>query len=213
MKSNIGFALVSSALLASSFAYAGGNVFDDRSGNGASGSSFYGGASVGQTFQDNCPSTETSGEYYGAGTSCERSSDNMAWKIYGGYKFMPNFGVEGAYTDFGQYSSTLTEERTDYPATATANYEGQALSVAAVASAPVSKNIELFGKLGIAHWKREAYAGDNEYVKHKDEGNDLLIGAGANVHINENFGIRGEVEHFDDLDVNLVTIGGTFSSY
>ncbi|HHC73971.1 MAG TPA: hypothetical protein ENK78_02705 [Thiothrix sp.] len=207
----IGLTIVSSALFMSSFAYAGGNVFDDRSGKGASGSSFYGGASVGQTFQDNCPTIEANGDYYGASTSCDRNSDDMAWKIYGGYKFMPNFGVEGAYTDFGQYSSTMTEESTGYAATA--NYEGQAVSVAAVASAPISDKFEVFGKLGVAHWKRDAYTDDNSYVKHKDEGNDLLIGAGANVHINENFGIRGEVEHFDDLDVNLVTIGGTFSSY
>lgn len=211
MKQLTGLIVLSTTVLFSSMAVAGGSsLFADRSGHGASTSSFYGGASVGKSYMDNCSIPDSSDNDYAS--TCEHGADSeddeMAWKIFGGYKFTPNFGVEGAYTDMGTYSSTTKTSRTAiYHADATA------FSVAGIASAPVADNFELFGKLGMARWERESQKDTSDSNTTIDEGTDLLIGAGAQFNVTENIGIRGEVEHYDDLDVNIVTIGGTFSSY
>lgn len=199
--------LIAVALASSVPAFASNaiKVFDGPSAKHTSNSGFYGGASIGQAFFDNCQREESST----GNIDCKNSSDENAWKIFGGYKVMPNVGFEGAYIDFGQ----PTAEFSDGTSTVTGVGEATGFSLAAVGSAPVADSLELFGKLGVARWELDTYNASSPNEKVIYEGSGLLIGAGANVNINQNVGIRGEIEHFDDLDINLLTIGGTFSSY
>lgn len=216
MKKLILFTALSTALLSMSAAHAGGKkggIFDDTSGGGATLSSLYGGAAIGGTFADNC-TKETSSSFDG-GKECERDSGD-AWKIYGGYKFMPNFAVEGAYIDFGNYSTTETvSDLILGPQITTNSFDAKGVTLMGVASAAVTDDIEVFGKLGVIHWERDTlnpYGTSSAITVKQDSGTDLALGVGAAYKLGDNFAIRGEAEHFDDIDVNLFTLGGTFST-
>ena len=213
MKKLVLVTALSTALLAMSSANAGskGGVFDDTSGGGATLSSLYGGAAIGGTFTDNCSTSKSTS--FDGDKECERNNDSTAWKIYGGYKFMPNFAVEGAYIDLGEYSTTETVSDAILGPQVTKNaFEAKAVTLMGVASANVTDDIELFGKLGAIHWERDTLNPSPAVAKIEDSGTDLALGVGAAYKIGDNFAIRGEAEHFDDIDVNLFTLGGTFSS-
>ena len=214
MKKIILFTAVSTALFGMSAAYAGGSssIFSDTSGGGATAAGLYGGASIGRAFEDHCTtidysySSDYAGEESGNSDSCEESSEETAWKIFGGYKVMPNFALEGAYIDFG----TETTE-TDGIKTAEASLKG--VSLMGVASTSVTDNIDVFGKFGVLRWKGDAWAGKDGYeVDATTTGTDLAIGAGAQVNVTDNIAIRGEVEHFDDININLLSLGASFST-
>lgn len=217
MKKLVLSATLTTAIFGYSTAYAGGsnNIFSDTSGGGATASGFYGGASIASTFNDDCP-TATYSEYTSADNlTCQRKSDKAAWKAFGGYKIAPNLAIEGAYIDFGEYSNQYDQAEWWGKDKATA----KGVSLMGVASTSVSDNIDIFGKLGVLHWKRDVWSitSDDSYsnpdVIQTQTGNDLAIGAGAAINVNDNIAIRGEVEHFNDLDVNLVSLGASFSTF
>ena len=209
MKKIILSTAVLTALLSMSTAYAGGSssIFSDTSGGGATAAGLYGGASVGRAFEDHCTtidySDSDSNSDHASVDTCEESSDETAWKVFGGYKVMPNLAFEGAYIDFG------TETNDDE--TAEISFKG--VSLMGVASTSVTDNIDVFGKFGVLRWKGDAWSGESGYeVDASATGTDLAIGAGAQVGVTDNIAIRGEVEHFDDINVNLFSLGASFST-
>lgn len=200
MKTRSMIALLAVALSAPSLLLAGSPGTYTSSGSaGSSLSNFYGGASIGQSYIDSCISTETAQ----GSTDCDRESEDNAWKVFGGYKVMPNLGFEGSYIDFGEISDKNNSS----------NREATGFNVSAIGFAPVAENLELFGKLGIARWEEQVYSPATPHNKVIIEDSGLTIGAGANFNVTPNFGIRGEFEHFDDFDRNLLTVGGTFRAY
>jgi len=222
MKKIILSTAVLTALLSMSTAYAGGSssIFSDTSGGGATAAGLYGGASVGRAFNDDC-ATATFSEGSGHDDiTCTRNTDNTAWKVFGGYKVMPSFAVEGAYIDFGEVSNTyegsLDEDGTNTWGKASDKIKG--VSLMGVASTSVTDNIDVFGKLGVLRWDRDSWVSYDQNDTSKPstfgstQGTDLAIGAGAEVNVSDNIAIRGEVEHFDDIDVNLFSLGASFST-
>ena len=217
MKKMVLTAALTTAILSTSTAFAGGSdsIFSDTSGGGATTSGFYGGASAGLTLNDNCPTATYSDNTSTDNITCKRKSDKAAWKAFGGYKVAPNLAIEGAYIDFGEYSNQYDQGTWWGKDKATA----KGVSLMGVASTSVSDSIDVFGKLGVLHWKRDAWSVTSDStqtspdVTATDTGNDLAIGAGASINVSDNIAIRGEVEHFNDLDVNLVSLGASFSSF
>jgi opacity protein-like surface antigen len=122
---------------------------------------------------------------------------------------MPNFAIEGGYIDFGEYSTIHKLEATEEdPA-----YEAKGVSLMAVGIAPVSERVNIFGKLGVLRWEQDIKDPNKpEQGTVHNEGTDLAIGAGAEVKLHENVSLRGEVEHFEDLDANLFSVGVTFNT-
>lgn len=174
------------AALSSSTVFAEG-LFD-TSGEGAG--TFYAGVSAGKAEAD-CSGTTI-------------NCDSTGWKLFGGYKVTPNIAVEGGY-----YS--LVNAKEDVAPNTTAEVTASGLGLAGVASYPVGDNFEVFGKAGAMKWEAEGKL--TGFATQKDEGTDILLGAGATYKINENFGIRGEYENVGgDLDANMYSIGATFSS-
>lgn len=212
MKKIILFTALSTALFSMSAAHAGGgsSIFSDTSGGGATMAGLYGGASAGRIFDDNCITASHASEEKGHQSfdSCAESSNDTAWKVFGGYKFMPNFAVEGAYINFAD-----AEAGDDNYLHAKGSLKG--VSLMGVASTSVTDNINVFGKFGVLRWKGEVSLTDNKNYENltiAGTGTDLAIGAGAEVKVTDNIAVRGEIEHFDEINTNLLTLGASFST-
>jgi OOP family OmpA-OmpF porin len=68
---------------------------------------------------------------------------DTAFKLYGGYRFNPTFGVEAGFTRLGEVDLPLSGViRTQ---------RARALYVAGTATFPVNEQFALFGKLGVTH--------------------------------------------------------------
>jgi len=207
MKKTIIITALSSLCFAVSSAYAGSGQ-NSESATGAKSSSFYGGASVGRSYHDNCD--ELSGNQYGDNFSCSRGHGDPAFKVFGGYKVMPNLAIEAAYIDFGEYSTIHQFENTaEDPA-----FEAKGLSLSAVGIIPVNERINLFGKVGVLHWEQDVSDPNHpERGTNHNEGTDLALGLGAEIKLSKNVSLRAEAEHFDDIDVNLFSVGVVFNTY
>ena len=220
MKKISRFSLFAAIMLATGSAFAGGGALLGGSGEGMEVGTMYGGGSVGQATTD-CMMDDT------------ESCSSTGFKIYGGYKLTDMFAVEGGYYSLGTMEETLTGSYTKGQYTITnpsAEGEASGFGISAVASVPVVDNFEVFGKAGAMMWKSEAtvtaqitdtvsgQSGKGTDIAEKD-GTSLLLGVGANYKVSDNWGIRGEYEHFkrqdmadEDHDVGIVSVGATFST-
>ncbi len=201
MKKVIISAALTTALFGMSSAYAGGgsSIFSDTSGGGATTAGLYGGASIGKTYNDKCWSGDVAEDEE---EGCQQATDDTAWKAFAGYKVMPNFAIEGAYIDFG---SATKEVEGDYEA----DISLKGVSLMGVASTSITDDIDVFGKFGVMRFKADTWAEDEDISV---SGTELAIGAGASMNVSDNIAIRGEVEHFDDLDINLYSAGVSYST-
>ncbi|MDV3237466.1 MAG: outer membrane beta-barrel protein [Gammaproteobacteria bacterium] len=137
---------------------------------------------------------------------------DTAWKLFGGYRMHPNFGVEVAYVDYG---TPTTQSTVTAPSVGTVNIDMDvtAWTFDAVAFLPLGGGFELFGKAGAALWDIDAgvsgtggggaFGGSAD-----DDGSDFHFGVGASYAFTDNFRIRAEWERInadDDLDVWTVS--------
>lgn len=163
---------------------------------------FYVGVSAGQSnFNDACDGLDTIG-FVG---SCD--DDDTGWKIFGGYNFNQNFGVEAAWVDLGE----ATANGTIGAAAATANVEVDGFNISAVGRVPLGEQFSLFGKLGLYVWDASASATvATTSVFLDNDGTDISFGAGGQYDFSKNFGVRAEWERFSNVaddDVDLFTVG------
>lgn len=214
------FSLLSAMLMTAGSAFAGGGALLGGSGDSMEVGTMYGGASIGQATTD-CMINDT------------ESCNSSGFKAYGGYKVTDMFAVEGGYYNLGTMEESVTTSYTKGQYTISnpsAEGEASGFGISAVASVPVVDNFEVFGKAGAMMWKSEAVvkatvtdtttgqSGSGTDIAEKD-GTSLLLGVGANYKVNDNWGIRGEYEHFkrqdmadEDHNVGIVSVGATFST-
>jgi len=86
------------------------------------------------------------------GTTLDRHE--TTWGLNLGYRFNPNFGLEGGYIDFGKsaYSAPATAPGTDL---IQGRYRAHAWSLAPVGYLPLNRQWDLFGKLGLTSARAE----------------------------------------------------------
>lgn len=164
---------------------------------------FYLGGSVGKSdFDDDnaIPDLITSGSVDGSDTG---------YKIFGGYQFNQNFGVELAWVDLGKasYSGTFF----GFPVTG-GSVETSGLNVSAVGILPLGSGFALFGKAGLFAWESKArdVTGGVPFSA-KDDGTDLSLGVGVSYDVAKNFGIRAEWERFKAVgDIDLLSVGVSY---
>jgi OmpA-OmpF porin, OOP family len=137
------------------------------------------------------------GKYYVAGDFGTASYSNMpGWsnptviRIAGGYHFSPVLAVEVGYSMFGDSSATLA----GVPATTSAS----SFQISAVGSIPLNKQFDLIGKLGLAS-NSEDYADATGYSASWTQ-SDLLIGFGAQFHVNPQVSVRALYDHYGKFD-------------
>lgn len=168
----------------------------------------YGGASMGRAEVDDfC--TDSIGK-------CE-DNDN-AWKLFAGYQFTPNWGLEGSYVDFGEFSDRAGD-------LLTVKAQVDALGLAVVGTAPYSEQFAVFAKAGAFRWDLDLRADSTVFPPYSaavdDDGTSLQLGIGAKFNFTPNFGMRAEWEWYQDIgdpdttgkdDINLLSLG-LFASF
>jgi opacity protein-like surface antigen len=124
--------------------------------------------------------------------------DDVGFKLFGGYRFFPWLGVEGAYFNGGK------PEVSESDGTLSASMEigVQGLIAAAVFSLPVGERFELFIKPGVAFWDAEttirvrdqsgSFGGSVD-----DNGSAFFLGGGAAFNFSESLAARLEYEWFE----------------
>ena len=132
---------------------------------------------------------------------------DTAWKIFGGYMFNRNFGIEGAYVDLGElsYSGSFGGA----PVTG-GKVEVTGFNISAIGAFPVNEQFSIFGKLGLFIWDAEANdTTGGQPFSATDDGTDLSFGVGVSYNFTRNLGVRAEWEMFkaSDADASLISVG------
>ena len=122
----------------------------------------------------------------------------VSWNTFVGYRPLENFALEGAYHNLFSGRSALDG----------AKVESTGLSASALAIHSLKDNLDLFGKLGFLAWEASSNGTASA------DGTDMLLGGGIQRKINDNLGLRGEVEYVGgDLDSTNLSAGITYSTF
>jgi opacity protein-like surface antigen len=135
------------------------------------------------------------GLYVGAGVSSVETdkktlSDNeTGYKVYTGYRMNDYFAFEGAIIDLGDFKDNNLK------------FEGRSAQLATHIGFPIGQRIRLFGSLGAHAWDADGN------VEKDDTGVDLTYGAGVEMDVFRNFGLRAEYEVLEvgKIDINQTT--------
>lgn len=162
-------------------------------------------------------------------TSCD--TKDTGWKVFGGYMFTPNFGLEGAYVDFGKATGSVSgvpvivaSDRVSRLVVAPPTVSGSGSLKAAgfglwgVGAYPIGTG-SVFGKLGFASIENKlevSGSGGGFFVSgaEKTTVTDFAYGIGGQYFFTPNFGARIEWERFqgkipDDekFDIDFISAG------
>lgn len=123
-------------------------------------------------------------------TNVDTEGYKASGKIFGGYEFNQNWGVEAGYTDFRKsdvsYSIGGVNNRGET--------EGHAFYLAAKATLPVNEQFSVYGKLGAARTKSELeLINASQMSRSKTEAYGAL---GAEYKLNQNVSLIGEYERY-----------------
>lgn len=124
------------------------------------------------------------------------SNPTVNFRLLTGYKFMPNFALEGGYNNYGTIKEThdMREYGKDKH-----KYSLHNFTLAGVGIIPAGKEMQLFGKLGM-HFSRLKYSWNNNSIFDESSGsshynkNGLLLGAGLQFDFTRNLAGRVEYE-------------------
>ncbi len=143
---------------------------------------FYAGASAGSaTIEDKSEGLEFKG-------------NDFAWKIFGGYMFSDVFGIEAGWADMGSPSDSILGAKT--------KIEANGFDLFAVGVLPVNDSFDIFGKAGMINWNAKGYVDGAKVMD--DDGNDLALGVGGRLKLNDTMRARAEFEWFDISDADKV---------
>lgn len=132
---------------------------------------------------------------YSTDESCfgECDKTDIGFKLYGGYMFTPNFGVEAGYGAFGKTKIGVAVGST----TANAELKSSGWHGFLTAQYPV-ENWALFGKIGFAYLDNEVTVTVPGFgsASESDSSTEFAWGLGATYMFNKNLGLRGEYENY-----------------
>jgi OOP family OmpA-OmpF porin len=156
-----------------------------------------------------------------ASTSVE--DNDTAYRVYGGYLFMPYLGVELAYVDLGRFSFRTDVQPTGTLAGRTRINGGE---VSLVGRVPIGDAFAVYARAGVYSGRtRTDYAGTGSVIvidgaeRQSKRTTKPAYAIGASYDFNPHFGIRAEWARYDKLgneltggstDANLVSVGATY---
>lgn len=123
--------------------------------------------------------------------------NGTGFRIFGGYKYNPNFGVELGYVDGGSFDGK--------GALSGSKVESDGAYVAAVGSFPTSDRVTVFGKAGLFHYDFETISGGRTVGS--TDGTELMLGLGFDYMVSQSMSIGLEydmVNDVEDVDVNAL---------
>ena len=107
-------------------------------------------------------------------------------KIYGGFQFTPNWGLEAQYADLGSRDYTVTNANTGL--VTKGNARSSQYSLAGTGTLPIGQSFALIGKLGVSA-NRANFTGSNNKTS-------LMAGVGVSYSITPRLAVRLEYEDF-----------------
>ena len=157
-----------------------------------------------------------------ANTGFSANETDTGFKLFGGYRFHPNFAVEGGYAELGKFSASGTVTTFNFvpivPLPTKVTIEvGQGLHLAVVGNVPLANQFSVFGRLGAYNLRTEmkvTVAGISSSESARNTG--VLLGLGAGYDFTGNVGMRVEWEKFNKVgdkdktgqgDVGLLSVG------
>ncbi len=149
---------------------------------------------------------DNTGKFYIAGDLGSATYSNVGlfpspgvFSISGGYHFNPMLAAEVGYSVFGD--STVVS--TGFSATLSAS----SFHIAAVGSLPLNPQFDLIGKLGLANNSAKSTNTNGFYLSTSQS--DLLIGVGAQYHVNSQVTVRAQYESFGKFESIAVPMKAT----
>jgi len=153
---------------------------------------------------------------------------DTGYKLQLGYKFTPNWAIEGGYIDLGEsnYNANFTGSVIPGgPGSANAEIKASGWNIAGVGTYPVNDQFSVFGKLGLIDAKVEANIGVTAGGLSADDSVSSTKwkthwGVGASYNVNKQWGLRAEWERFNKLgdddtvgesDIDLLSVGVVFN--
>ena len=110
------------------------------------------------------------------GLSTDKSA--TGGKVYGGYSFTPNFGLEAGYATLGKFESAAGSVKAD------------GFFADAVGTLPLASGFSALGRIGLFNGKLDSsLAGD-------ERGTSYKIGAGLQYDFDPRLAVRGEWERY-----------------
>ena len=137
-------------------------------------------------------------------TVSDGNNSKNSYKLYGGFQFSPNWGLEAQYSDLGNRTALLVLSGGTV-GTAQLSSRAAQLSLAATGTLPLSNNFYLMGKLGASRNSIGTISGSVGTVSFTSNGTnktDLLAGVGVGYNFNKNWGARVEYENFGKFSSN-----------
>ncbi|AZD11515.1 hypothetical protein C4K26_6157 [Pseudomonas chlororaphis] len=131
------------------------------------------------------------GLYLGAGVSSietdktHLSDEDYSYKVFAGYRVNSYLAFEGAFVDLGQFK----DEDLDF--------DGKSVQASAHLGFPLGERVRVFGSVGAHAWDADGNASDD------DTGVNMTYGAGVEVDVFRNIGLRAEYEVLEVGDINL----------
>lgn len=123
-----------------------------------------------------------------SGTISGGNASKGMTKIYGGFQFTPNWGLETQYSDLGSRNVT------DAGAPA-GSFRTSQLSIAGTGTLPLNSSFSLLGKLGVSANRVNASAG----IGSVKNASSVLIGVGVSYNITPVLSTRLEYEDFGKI--------------
>jgi len=156
------------------------------------------------------------GFYAGAGLGTTKIGDDAfdgsgidesdtGFKIFGGYVFNENWGVEVSYFDFGEASASAGGDSVSIGVSG--------LSASGVGRLPINDMFAVYGKLGFASCDVDAKFNIAGFGRGSasDSDSDLIYGVGGALSFGGNFEARLEYEALNvDGDASMISVSGLF---
>jgi len=121
------------------------------------------------------------------------SENKTGFKLYGGYGFTENFGVELGYAHLGKVSDSVVSGNNS----ASLTYKAQSVYLAGTATFPLASQFSLFGKAGVTANRGKLSASFNGSSDSFSSTNTtFMFGVGAEFNFAKNLSVVAEYENF-----------------
>jgi OmpA-OmpF porin, OOP family len=149
------------------------------------------------------------------GATYSADDDDIAGRVFGGYRVAPNFAVEFGIASLGNYRHRYTQGAN----IAVVDYDASALTVAAAGNLPLTGGFSLNGRVGLAFTAAELRERRNDgdiatipfcpdswwYSDCTSQSTNLYWGIGAQFDINRNWGIRVDYDNYGEVGEEFET--------
>lgn len=153
----------------------------------------------------------------GLASTISDDDTDIAFKIFGGYKFNKHFALEGGYFNLGQFGYTAT---TTPAGSLTGKIKLQGLNIDAVGILPITQKFSAFGRIGMNYAEaKDSFASSGAVLAPSDpspsksEAN-YKLGLGIQYDFTKHVGMRAEWERYrindavgNDGDIDLLSLG------